>query len=268
MTSPRFVDSHAHLAGEAFDEDRDAVVQRAREAGCTAIVCIGESLEAANRAHQVAVRWPGFIAHTAGIHPHDAAGFRAERDIPAIREHVLSHGAVAVGECGLDYHYDHSPRELQRAALDAQVQLAAELHRPVVLHSRDAEHDTRAALREAASAGVRGVAHCFTGTAGLAEAVLQAGWYVSFAGIITFRRFEELDLLRMVPADRLLVESDSPYLAPVPNRGRRNEPAWVALTLARLAEVRGVDAALLGEQTSANARKLFGLAFAPPDRLD
>src|SRR5690606_23679984 len=191
MAGSSFIDSHAHLASEAFDDDRDAVVERAGEAGCTGIVCIGESLNAAARARELAALWPGFIWHTAGVHPHDAADFRAERDIPAIRDHVLEHAAVAVGECGLDYHYDHSPRDVQRAALDAQLQLASELSRPIVLHSRDAEADTRDVLRQAASASVRGVAHCFTGSAGLAEAVLEAGWYVSFAGIITFKRFEE-----------------------------------------------------------------------------
>src|SRR5688572_18167872 len=156
MTVPQFIDSHAHLASEAFDEDRDAVVERARLAGCTAIVCIGESLQAADRSLQVAAGWRGFVFHTAGVHPHDAEGFRAGRDIPAIREHLEAHGAVAVGECGLDYHYDNSPRELQRAALDAQLDLAAELSRPVVLHSRDAESDTIDVLRQASSAGVRG----------------------------------------------------------------------------------------------------------------
>lgn len=264
----RYLDSHAHLASEAFDADRAEVIARAREAGAVGIVCIGESLDAAEKARRIAQASDGFVSYTAGVHPHDAAGFDAVRDIEGIRRHVSEHGAVAVGECGLDYHYDHSPRDLQRRALEAQLALAAELSSPVVLHTREAEEDTIAMLVEARSAGVRGVLHCFTGSAKLAAAGLNADWYVSFAGIVTFRRWTDLDLLRMVPADRLLVESDAPYLAPVPYRGKRNEPAWVALTLARLAEVRGVPAEELGRQVVENAARLFGLAMPGPGGLD
>lgn len=254
-----FVDSHAHLADPAFDEDVDAVIERARLTGARALVCIGESLAAADRAAALASRYPRFLAYTAGIHPHDAAGFDPGRDIPRLREH-LDRGAVAVGECGLDYHYDHSPRERQRSAFDAQLALAADVGRPVVVHTREAEPDTAAAITDARRAGVVGVLHCFTGTEELARLALDAGWYVSFSGIITFRKWTDLALLRLVPEDRLLVESDSPYLAPVPHRGRRNEPAWVSLTLARLAEVRGVGVEELGRATLANSLTLFGLA--------
>ncbi len=259
-----FVDSHAHLADPAFDDDRDAVVERAREAGALAVVCIGESLAAAERARAVAARHPGVVAWTAGVHPHDAAALDAERDVPAIRAH-LDAGAVAVGECGLDYHYDHSPREHQRQAFGAQLALAAAARRPVVVHTREAEADTRAMVAEAGGAGVVGVLHCYTGSAELAEAALAVGWYVSFSGIVTFRKWTDEALLRLVPDDRLLVESDSPYLAPVPRRGRRNEPAWVAHTVARLALARGTTPAELGRTTAANAARLFGLAIAARD---
>jgi TatD DNase family protein len=260
MTS--FVDSHAHLADPAFDADRDAVVERARLTGAAAIVCIGESLAAADGAHEIAREHDGFASHTAGVHPHDALGFDPDRDLPRIEGH-LAEGAVAVGECGLDYHYDHSPRDRQRLAFGAQLALARAAGRPVVVHTREAEDDTREMVRDAASDGVRGVLHCFTGSASLAEAALDAGWHVSFSGIVTFRRWTDEGLLRLVPDDRLLVESDSPYLAPVPNRGRRNEPAWVSLTVARLAAVRGTTAEALGRSTGENARRLFGLAIAP-----
>src|SRR5690606_31530060 len=263
-----FIDSHAHLASEAFDADRAEVIARARAAGAAAVICIGESLDAAEKARHVALASDGFVRYTAGVHPHDAAGFDGARDIEGIRRHIREHGAVAVGECGLDYHYDHSPRDLQRRALEAQLALAAELNVPVVLHTRGAEEDTITMLTEARRAGVRGVLHCVTGSAELAAAGLDADWYVSFSGIVTFRRWTDLDLLRMVPADRLLVESDAPYLAPVPYRGKRNEPAWVALTLARLAEVRGVPEEELGRQVSENAARLFGLATAGPGGLD
>ena len=255
-----FVDSHAHLADPAFDADRDDVLSRAREEGCEAIVCIGESIAAADRAERIARASGGWIFHTAGVHPHDAAGYDATRDLEAIRAH-RDRGAVAVGECGLDYHYDHSPRERQRTAFGGQLALARELDAPVVVHTREAEDDTRDMMREAASAGVRGVLHCFTGSRTLAEDALAVGWYVSFAGIVTFRNWSDPGLLALVPSDRLLVESDAPYLAPVPRRGRRNEPALVAHTIAHLADVRGVAIDTLARQTRDNAFALFGLAF-------
>ena len=254
-----FIDSHAHLADPAFDVDRDDVIARARQTGAAAVVCIGESVAAARCAALIAAAHPAFCYFTAGVHPHDAAGFDAARDIADIRELVQA-GAVAIGECGLDYHYDHSPRELQRAAFGAQLALAGELDRPVVVHTRDAEDDTRDMVRDAASAGVRGVLHCYTGSIGLAEVALEGGWYLSFSGIVTFRKWTDEALLRVVPEDRVLVESDSPYLAPVPHRGKRNEPAWVSFTVARLARARGVDAADLGARTVENARRLFRLA--------
>jgi TatD DNase family protein len=254
-----FIDSHTHLADPAFDDDRAAAIVRAREAGAVALVCIGESLDAARRAGDLAAQHPELCYHTAGIHPHDAAGFDEDRDIAGIRAEV-ARGAVAIGECGLDYHYDHSPREQQRRAFAAQLALAGELHRPVVVHTRDAEDDTRALVAEAARAGVIGVLHCFTGSDALARAALDGGWYLSFSGIVTFRNWTGEDLLRLVPDDRLLVESDAPYLAPVPHRGRRNEPSFVPLTIARLAIARGDSADALAASTADNARTLFGLA--------
>jgi len=256
-----FLDSHAHLSDPAFDTDRDAVIENARAAGAVGIVCIGESIAAGERAAALAGRHRGFVWFTAGVHPHDAAEFDDPRDGAAIRD-LAGRGSVAIGECGLDYHYDHSPRSMQRRAFAAQLAIARELDRPVVVHTREAEDDTRAMIVEAGAAGVRGVLHCFTGSAGLAEAALLAGWYVSFSGIVTFKKWggDGDDVIRLVPADRLLVESDSPYLAPVPNRGRRNEPAWVSLTVARLAAARNTTPDLLGPQVAANARRFFSLA--------
>ena len=255
---PIFIDSHAHLADPAFDIDRDAVVERARGAGARAVVCIGESLAAAERAAMLAAVYPNFIFATAGIHPHDAASYDPNADQSAIRD-LVCRGAVAIGECGLDYHYDHSPRELQRRAFAAQLALARELSRPIVVHTRDADDDTRAMVVEAGRAGVQGVLHCFTGPAALAAAAIDVGWYVSFSGIVAFKKWGGDDVVRLVPPDRLLVESDSPYLAPPPNRGKRNEPAWVSLTVARVAAVRGVDPEALGAAAAANAIRLFDL---------
>ena len=253
-----FVDSHVHLADPAFDADRDEVIERARLTGARALVCIGESLDTARRAGDLAARYPGFVYHTAGVHPYDAAAFDAERDLAGIRAEV-ARGAVAIGECGLDYHYE-SPRDRQREAFVAQLALGRELARPVVVHTREAEDDTRALVVDAGRAGTLGVLHCYTGSAALATAALDVGWYVSFSGIVTFRKWTDDALLRLVPDDRLLAESDAPYLAPVPQRGKRNEPAWVSFTVAKLATARGTDAATLGARTAANARRLFGLA--------
>jgi TatD DNase family protein len=255
-----FVDSHAHLADPAFDDDRDAVIGRARDAGARAVVCIGESLDAAERAAAVATANAAVVSFTAGIHPHDAANFDPLRDPEAIAR-LVTRGAVAVGECGLDYHYDHSPRDRQRRAFAAQLALARDLARPVVVHTREAEADTAAMVAEAGAAGVRGVMHCYTGSHELAETALAVGWYVSFSGIITFKKWNDVALLRLVPEDRLLVESDSPYLAPVPHRGKRNEPAWVAHTVAHLATARDTTPENLGEVTAANAATLFGLTL-------
>ena len=198
------------------------------------------------------------IFATAGVHPHDAGSFDAERDPEAIRE-FIHRGAVAIGECGLDSHYDHAPREQQRRAFAAQLSLAVEFDRPVVVHTREAEDDTRAMVVEAGAAGVRGVLHCYTGSHTLAEAALAVGWYVSFSGIVTFKKWADDSLIRLVPNDRILVESDAPYLAPPPDRGHRNEPAWVSRTVSRVAEARGVEPSVLGAQTVENAKRLFAL---------
>lgn len=258
----RFIDSHTHLADPAFAADVDAVIARARAAGAVALVAIGESLASAARARAIAEANPAFVRWTVGVHPHDAAGYEPARDMPALEQAVAA-GAVAVGECGLDYHYDHAPRPLQRRAFAEQLALAARTRRPVVVHTREAEDDTAAMVREAGAAGIRGVLHCFTGSHALAHAALESGWYISFSGIVTFRKWDDDALLRLVPDDRVLVESDAPYLAPVPNRGKRNEPAWVAHTVARVAAARGVTPDAFGDVVANNAITLFGLQEHP-----
>jgi TatD DNase family protein len=247
-----FVDSHAHLADAAFDGDRDDVIAAAREAGASAIVAIGESLDKARASRALAERYPGFIYATAGVHPGEAA----HGELSWIRDEV-ARGAVAIGECGLDYHYDHVDPETQRRVFDGQIALASELHRPLVVHTREAEDDTRAAVR---GSGAIGVLHCYTGSHELAEEALSHGWYVSFSGIVTFNRWSDDALVRLVPDDRILVETDAPYLAPVPVRGRRNEPRYARHTVERLARTRGVTPDVMGAQVAANARRLFGLA--------
>jgi TatD DNase family protein len=206
--------------------------------------------------------WPAFMYATAGVHPHDAAAFDPVRDITAIRE-MCAGGAVAIGECGLDYHYDNSPRVQQRAAFEAQLALAAELGKPVVVHTRDAHADTASMVSDAGRAGIIGVLHCFTGDAALAGTAIEAGWFVSFAGVVTFRKWDGDALIRDVPPDRLLAETDAPYLAPVPHRGKRNEPAYAARTVEHLATARSSTPEEIGNLVTANAERLFGFSAQP-----
>lgn len=254
----QFIDSHCHLADPAFDEDRSGVIERARQTGAAGLITIGIGLESTNACAKLAGEHPGFIWYAGGIHPHDASSFDLSRDIPALREH-LSNGAVALGECGLDYHYDHSPRDKQRYAFVQQLSLAKETGKPVIIHTRDAEDDTRAMITEAGKSGIVGVLHCFTGSNALAEAALEVGWYISFSGVVTFKKWDNDELLRLVPADRILAETDAPYLAPVPHRSKRNEPAWTSFTVAKLALARGISAADMGETVTRNARNFFNL---------
>ncbi|MBC7897400.1 MAG: TatD family hydrolase [Cytophagaceae bacterium] len=260
---PSFIDSHTHLADPAFDEDREAVIARAREAGALALVSIGESLGAADRSEAIATAHPGFVAWTAGVHPSEAATYDPQHDPARLRAHI-ARGAVAVGECGLDGTYDHAPLPLQRRAFAEQLVIARDTGRPVVVHTRQAVDDTMAMVREAGQAGVRGILHCFTGPLALAEVGIAAGWYISFSGVITFKRWADDDLIRLVPSDRLLVETDAPYLAPVPFRGKRNEPAHIVRTLGAVARARGMDVEEMGRVTSRNAAVCFGLAVTVP----
>jgi TatD DNase family protein len=261
---PEFIDSHAHLADPAFAGESSEVIERARAAGARAIVCVGsgsgprDPLAAAAESSLIASRFPGFLWFSAGVHPHDATAFDDATAIPRLRQYATE-GAIAIGECGLDYHYENSPRAEQRNAFSAQIAIAAELCLPLIVHTRDAEPDTRSMIDDARAAGVSGVLHCFTGSAALAEHAIAAGWYISFSGIITFRKWTDEGLLRMVPDDRILAESDSPYLAPVPYRGKRNEPAWVTFTVARLASARGTTPEEMGGQVTTNASRLFNL---------
>ena len=262
-----FIDSHAHIDGEEFDADRDEVVGRALAAGVAAILNVGTgdpnsgSLE---RAVRVAEAYENVFA-AAGVHPHDA---RLYDDAVGERVRKLladSPRAVAWGEIGLDYHYDHSPRDVQREVFGRQLRLARETGLPVIIHSREADEDTVEILaREWAGSARAGVMHCFGGGRRMAERALELGFYLSFAGNVTFKKADALrEVARMVPSDRLLVETDCPYLAPVPHRGRRNEPAYAADTARFLAELRGVAPEELGRATSDNFSRLFGVALNP-----
>lgn len=254
------IDSHCHLADDAFAADLDDVIARARDAGVTGALCIlaaGDAAEA-ERARGVRERWPA-IRFATGVHPHAAGTFagRAPESADVTRGHAAAFSACAIGEIGLDYHYDFAPRPIQQEVFRAQLALSQTLRLPVIIHTREATDDTFAILHE--HPGVIGVFHCFTGDAAMARRALDIGFYVSFAGIVTFPKAGDLrDAARSVPADRLLIETDSPYLAPVPHRGKRNEPAYVARVLASLAETRAEPVAELQRHVTDNFVRLFG----------
>lgn len=262
----QFVDSHAHIDGEEYDADRDEVVERARANGVCAILNVGTgdphsgSLE---RAVEVAERYENVYA-AVGVHPHDARLFDDEA---ASRIHNLikeSSRVIGWGEIGLDYHYDNSPRDVQRDVFRRQLQLAREANLPVIVHSREAEDDTVNILRdELKDSARRGVMHCFGGSLQMMERVVELGFMISFAGVITFKKAEDLrDVAGHVPVDRLLIETDCPYLTPVPFRGKRNEPARVVEVAKCLAEILGLTVEEMGQLTTDNFTRFFGLKIS------
>ncbi len=257
------IDTHTHLDDARYDEDRAVMIERARAAGVEAFVTIGCDL-ATSRAAVALARQYSFVYATIGVHPHEVKHV-ADGWYDELRRLAQNDKVVAYGEIGLDYHYNHSSPKEQRDRFREQVQLARELRLPVVIHTREAQEDTIAILREERASEVGGVFHCFSGDAWLAKDALDLGFYLSFSGILTFQNAVMLrDIARTVPLDRLLIETDCPYLTPVPHRGKRNEPAYVKLIAQRLAEIRSAEAALTAEEighiTSRNARQLFRIA--------
>lgn len=259
-SSAVYVDSHCHIDMPQFDADRDAVLQRAREAGVVDMLLIGGVDE--ERGHERALRVAaqcGFNA-SAGVHPHEA---RLANDAvyDELRGLASDRRILAIGEIGLDFHYDHSPRDTQRDAFRKQVRLAREASLPVIIHTREADEETANILEEEGASQSGGVIHCFTGGHELARRALALGFSISFSGILAFPRTEIVqEVARTVPLDRLLVETDSPFLAPPPHRGKRNEPAFVVEVARRVAALRGVSVEEIGAASVANFRRVFGLA--------
>lgn len=255
------IDSHCHLDDHAFDADRNQVLERARQAGVSLALAIGSGdgppdLEAAIRLAD-SVPW---LYATVGVHPHEAR--KADAGAFEKLEELCRHPKVlAVGEIGLDYHYDHSPRDVQREAFVAQMEIARRAGKPIIIHTREAWADTMALLREHWQG--TGIMHCFSGDYQQAADAIDLGFLISFAGVLTFPKAESLrDAAARLPLDRILVETDSPYLAPVPHRGKRNEPAFVVDTLAMLAKVRGIAPGEAAAATTANFLRLFRLPTA------
>jgi TatD DNase family protein len=252
------IDSHCHIDDARFDVDREAMMIRARAVGVAHFVTIGCDIETSRAAVALAQKH-SFIAATVGVHPHEAK--RIEPGwYDELRSLARSQGVVAYGEIGLDYHYDHSPREIQRLRFREQVQLAHELRLPIVIHTREAQEDTIAILKEEKAHKLGGVFHCFSGDAWLAKDALDLGFYLSFSGVITFQNASMLrDIVNTVPMDRVLVETDAPYLTPVPHRGKRNEPAYVRHVADKIAELHGLSVEQVEDATSQNTKRLFNI---------
>ncbi|HBB90135.1 MAG TPA: hypothetical protein DC047_21240 [Blastocatellia bacterium] len=262
-----FIDSHAHIDGPEFDPDRDEVIQRARDAGVSLILTVGTgdpSSGALERA--VALATQNEVVYGAvGTHPHDARLYDKAAEDKIIELINDNSRVIAWGEIGLDFHYDNSPREVQVDVFRRQLRSARELKVPVIIHTREAEVETIEALRtEWYGAGLAGIMHCFSGSQTLADNALELGMLISFSGILTFKKADDLRAVaRRVPLDHLLIETDCPYLTPVPYRGKRNEPAYVVEVARCLAELREISLEEIGEITTANFARLFHL----PDKL-
>ena len=261
-----FIDSHAHIDGLEFDADREQVIQRARDAGVSAILNVGTGdphSGALERALELAEKHADIYA-AVGTHPHDARLFdeRAEERIWKLA--TGSPKVIAWGEIGLDFHYDNSPREVQIDTFQWQLRLAREISLPVIIHTREAEAETAEILQSHwAGSNLPGIMHCFSGSAELAQKAIEIGFSISFSGIVTFKKAEDLRAVaKQVPLDRLLIETDCPYLAPIPFRGKRNEPAYVAEVARCLAELRGLELEEIARITTSNFARIFKLEFA------
>jgi TatD DNase family protein len=256
------VDSHCHLNYDYAPKSADDLVREAHEAGISRLLTVGTDLGALEAMVAISERHE-HVYHTVGVHPHEASTM-APGDLERLEQAAAHPKCRAIGEIGLDYHYDHSPREVQRAQLEQQLGLALKVGLPVVIHSRDAEDDLLAALTayagHVAPGAIPGVIHCFSGTQKFGQACLDLGFYISFSGILTFKTAEELRAAaRAFPLERLLVETDSPYLAPIPYRGKKCEPSMVRMTAQKLAEVKGLAIEQIAKATTANAKRVFRL---------
>jgi TatD DNase family protein len=251
------IDTHTHLDDARYDADRDAMIQRARQAGVTAFVTIGCDLTTSRSAVTLADRHADIYA-SIGVHPHEVKHIRDDwyDELRRLAQHAK---VVAYGEIGLDYHYNHSPPKDQRERFREQIQLARDLHLPVVIHTREAQEDTISILKEEKASEVGGVFHCFSGDAWLAKDALDLGFYLSFSGILTFNNATMLrEIAKQTPLDRVLIETDCPYLTPVPHRGKRNEPAFVSHVARQLAEIHpDLSLERIEEATTENAKRLF-----------
>jgi TatD DNase family protein len=261
---PAVIDSHCHLDFADYGPDRQQVLNRARAAGIVTMICIGSGRDIGSARSAVALAAEERdVFATVGIHPHDV-GHMSEGDWDELGQLARAPRVVGIGETGLDYYYDHSPREAQQAAFRRFLQMCHAARQPVVCHIRDAHADAAAILREEGVPAAGGVIHCFTGGPDDARAYLELGLHLSFSGILTFKKADDIRAAAaLAPVDRLLVETDAPYLAPIPHRGKRNEPAFVLETLKQLAAIKGLTTEGMAEATTRNTRRLFALSGEP-----
>ncbi len=257
------VDTHCHLQMEQFSQDREEVIERARSAGVRSLILIGSDSRDNPEALALAEK-KEFIHVAAGIHPHDASSLD-DRLLAELRQWLSHPKVVAVGETGLDYHYMHSPREVQREAFIQHIELAKQMNLPLVVHTREANDETMEVLRLQSRADgpgekIRGVIHCFSGDTAMAEEAVEMGFYISIAGPVTYKKSDALrEVVKSIPIENLLIETDAPYLSPVPLRGKRNEPAYMVHTAMQIAELKGLSLDDVARITSLNAHRLFGI---------
>jgi TatD DNase family protein len=257
---PELIDTHCHLNYDYAPKQTEDLVREAHEAGVSHLITIGVDPKTLSETIAISERFEN-VYHTVGFHPHEAATVLDE-DLVTLEACAAHPKCRAIGEIGLDYHYDHSPRDVQKKRLDDQLKIAARVKLPIVIHSRDGEDDLLQALtayaQGLAPGAIPGVIHCFTGTKAFGQACLDLGFYISFSGILTFKKVDDLrECAQEFPLERLLVETDSPYLAPIPNRGKKCEPSMVRLTAMKLAEIKGLTFEEVARATTANARRIF-----------
>ncbi len=260
-----FIDSHCHIDGEAFDSDRDEVVERAKKAGVIVMLVVGTGNPhngEIGRAVETAERYDNVFA-SVGVHPHDARLYDEKAEETLINLVKSSEKIIAWGEIGLDFYYDHSPRDVQIEVFKRQIRTARDLNLPIIIHSRDADDETvEILLQECSYPNFKGIMHCFGGTARMACALMDIGFLISFAGNVTFKKADNLrDAARVVPLEKLLIETDCPFLTPVPFRGKRNEPMYVIETARFLAEFYGIELESLADQTTRNFLEFFDISL-------
>ena len=263
MNSPIFIDTHTHLDFDRFDADREEVIRRAHEANVAAMITIGIDYKTSLAAIRIAEEHSNIYA-SVGVHPHDAANMTDEQF--AELSELLSHPkVVAVGEVGLDYHYDYSPRDTQRRVFRRFLSLAREHQMPVIIHTREADEDILATIKEQGRSNWQGVFHCFSSDDNMAKKVLDLGFNISFTGTVTFKNSDSLDVAKSVPLDRIMIETDCPFLAPMPKRGKRNEPAFVVYIAQKIAEAKQMSTDEFAQATTLNALRFFNIKLQRQD---
>jgi TatD DNase family protein len=256
------IDSHCHLNYDYSPKSLDQVLEEASAAGVEALVTIGTDLASSAEIQKISDQY-SHVYHTIGVHPHDAVGVKTG-DLALLESAARHPKCRAIGEIGLDYHYDHSPRDIQKTVLDRQLQLARKLELPIVIHSREGEDDLLSALKSHCQhlppSAIPGIIHCFSGTLAFGQACLDLGFYISFSGIITFKKADEVRTAAIqFPLDKILIETDAPFLAPIPHRGKKCEPSMVKLTAMKLAELKGISYEEIARVTTANSKRVFGI---------